>query len=104
MITIITAVICLVVGIVLRPQIMTIINKHLVTTFYNDINTYELEFQIQFYNQPSLHQIGANGELIKMEPIKISVNAKSEKEAIELLSDIVRQEMKPDLLSIKQIQ
>ena len=101
--TIITALICLIAGLLLRPKLVALVNKRLVNTFGQNVYRYEVEFQIQFYSQPSTHQVGANGKLVKLEPIKINIYAKSEQEAIAIFSDIAKHEIRTDLLSIKQL-
>lgn len=103
MLTIITAFVFLVLGLILRPKIVSLINKRLVNTFKQDLHRFEIEFQIQFYNQPSPPQVGANGNLTVLEPIKINVDAKNEEEAITLFAEIIKHEIKTDLISIKQV-
>jgi hypothetical protein len=101
--TIITALLCLIAGLLLRPKLVALINKRIVRTFSQDIHRYELEFQIQFYSQPSTHQVGANGKLTKLEPIKINIDARNEKEAIAIFADIAKHEIRTDLLSVTQV-
>ncbi len=103
MITIITALVCLTAGLLLRPKLVSFFKKRFSHSFAQNINRYEIEFQIQFYSQPSLHQVGANGKLLKLEPIKIKIDAKTEDEAIAIFADIAKHEIKTDLLSIKQL-
>jgi hypothetical protein len=101
--TILTALICLIAGLLLRPKLVELLNKRIVRTFNQNVHRYEVEFQIQFYSQPGTHEVGANGKLTKLEPFKINIEARSEEEAIALFANIAKHEIKPDLLSIKQI-
>lgn len=98
-----TALISLVIGIIIRPKLATLINSKIVRTFSQKIHRFELEFQIQFYNKPTMHQVGTNGELVKLEPIKLNIDAKTEEEAISILAEIVKEEIKADLLSVKKV-
>jgi hypothetical protein len=100
---ILTALIFLIIGIIVRPKLLSLINKRIVRTFSQDIHRYELEFQIQFYNKPSMHQVGVNGELVKLEPIKLNIDAKSEEEAKSMLAEIVKEEIKADLLTVRKV-
>jgi len=103
MLTIITAFVFLILGLILRPKIVSLLNKRLINTFKQDLHRFEIEFQIQFYNQPSQHQVGVNGNLTSLQPIKINVDAKNEEEAIDLFAEIIKHELKTDLISIKQV-
>jgi hypothetical protein len=65
---------------------------------------YEIEFKIEFYSQPSIHHLGETGTLVKTDTIKAQIDAETEDEALTLVDLIVKQEVKSELISIKEIQ
>ena len=98
-----TIVLCLIIGFIIRPYILKLVNKIILTTFNQDKFHYEIEFQIQFYHQPSAHITGKTGELIKFKPVKIMIKANSEDEALDIFNTVVEHEVKIDLLSITKV-
>ena len=92
-----------VLGLMLRPRLSKYIRKQFADFFDNKHKNYEVEFRIEFYNQPSLHHIGEKGVLVKSPPIQIYVEAIDEEDALNILESIIRQEVKGELISIKEI-
>lgn len=64
---------------------------------------YEIQFRISWLSQPSLFNEDINGELIKTKPITVRVEAINEEEALANLHELLLQEVKPDLITIKEI-
>ncbi len=92
-----------IVGIILRPKIILFLKKHFSQYFQQELKRYEVQFKIEFYNQPSIHHLGEEGKLSKSEAIKIQIDADSQDEALSILEDIIKQEVKSELLEIKEI-
>lgn len=90
-------------GVLFRPMVSNFIKKNFSDWFEFKNNRYEIEFKIEFYSQPSIHHLGEVGTLVKTDPLKIQVDAKTEDEALSLVDLIVKQEVKSELLSIKEI-
>jgi hypothetical protein len=90
-------------GIILRPQIVKLLKKHFSQYFHKDIKRYEVQFKIEFYNQPSIHHLGEEGKLARSEAIKIQIDAESQDEALSILEGVIKQEVKAELLEIKEI-
>lgn len=90
-------------GVLLRPLISRIAKKNFTDWFDSKYKRYEIEFKIEFYSQPSIHHLGETGMLVKTDPIKVQVDAKEEDEALTLVDLIVKQEVKSELISIKEI-
>lgn len=90
-------------GVLLRPLISRIAKKNFADWFDSKFKRYEIEFKIEFYSQPSIHHLGETGVLVKTDPIKVQVDAETEDEALTLVDLIVKQEIKSELLSIKEI-
>jgi hypothetical protein len=91
-------------GLMLRPRLSKYIKRQFADFFDNKHKNYEVEFRIEFYNQPSLHHKGEKGVLVKSPPIQIYVEAIDEEDALDILESIIRQEVKGELISIKEIQ
>jgi hypothetical protein len=66
--------------------------------------TFEIVFRIDYYQQPSLYNKDAKGQLIKSAPITVKIRAATEKDALNLLDDIIRDETKGELVRIKEIK
>jgi uncharacterized protein YfcZ (UPF0381/DUF406 family) len=64
---------------------------------------FEIIFKIELYTQPSLHHLGEEGSLVKSEPVKVQVDAENEDDALHILDGVIKQEVKAELLSIKEI-
>jgi uncharacterized protein YfcZ (UPF0381/DUF406 family) len=69
----------------------------------NKYKRYEVVFKIEFYSQPSLHHLGEEGTLVKSEPVKVQVDAENEDDALNVLDGVIKQEIRAELLSIKEI-
>jgi hypothetical protein len=91
----------MVIGIFLRPVIVKYFKKYL--NFQTNEKRFEIEFKIEFYSQPSIHHVGEQGMLVKTDPIKIQVDAKNADEALDMVDLVVKQEVKSELVSIKEI-
>lgn len=103
-ITVIAVVVCaFLLGIFFRPLIIKFFKNKLSFLFEEQTKRYEIEFKIEFYSQPSIHHLGETGILVKTEPIKVQVDADTEDEALSTVDQIVKQEVKSELLSIKEI-
>jgi len=101
MLTVFLTVLFFALGLMLRPKISKYIKNNF--EIYSKINVYDIEFRIEFYNQPSLHHEGENGVLVKSPPIKIQIRSTDEEEALISLESIIRQEVKGELISIKEV-
>ncbi|MDP2692725.1 MAG: hypothetical protein Q8O88_03755 [bacterium] len=65
---------------------------------------YEVVFRLDFFELPSLYSNNIKGQLIKSAPITVRIGATSEKEALHLLDDIIKEETKGELVRIKEIK
>ena len=101
MLTVIAIICSMVIGIFLRPVIVKYFKKYL--NFQTNEKRFEIEFKIEFYSQPSIHHVGEQGMLVKTDPIKIQVDAKNADEALDMVDLVVKQEVKSELVSIKEI-
>ncbi len=68
-----------------------------------ELKVYEIQFRISWLSQPSLFNVEVNGELIKTKPITVRIKAINEQSALLHLHELVIQEVKPDLITIKEI-
>lgn len=93
----------IVAGLLLRPLISKFVKKHL-NFFEEETKRFEIEFKIEFYSQPSIHHLGEQGILVKTDTIKAQVDATSEDEALTMVDEIVKQEVKSELVSIREIK
>lgn len=66
--------------------------------------TWEVVFRIDYYQQPSLYNKDAKGQLIKSAPITVKIQATTEKDALDLLDDIIKEETKGELVRIREIK
>ncbi len=89
-----------IVGLFLRPVISKWIKKYFLV---KNTKRFEVVFRIEFYSQPSIHHVGEEGTLVKSEPIKVQVDALDADEALSILDGVVKQEVKSELVSIKEI-
>jgi hypothetical protein len=103
MITFIISILFFIVGLVLRPTIVKLIKNNFSQYFTSKLKRYEIIFKIEYYSHPSIHHLGGEGILVKTEPIKVQVDAESEDEALSSLDEIVKQEIKSELIAIKEI-
>ena len=94
LISISTLILCL----CLRPHLNNFINS--VTA---KIKRYEVTFKIEFYSQPSIHHLGEEGVLVKTDSIKLQVDAENQDEALTMLDGIIKQDIRAELLAIKEI-
>lgn len=90
-------------GLILRPRLSKYIKKQFSSLFDEKTQYYQIDFKIEFYNQPSLHHKSEKGVLVKSPPIQIQVEAVDEEDALTILETIIRQEVKGELISIKEI-
>lgn len=93
----------LVIGIIIRPWITKFLKKPFLHFFEPVVKRYEIEFKIEFYSQPSIHHLGETGILVKTDPIKIQIDAENQDEALDLIDSVIKQEVKAELLAIKEI-
>ena len=101
--TILFSILFFVLGIFLRPLFTKWIKKHFVNVYFAESKRYEIIFKVEFYNQPSIHHLGEEGILVKSEPIKIQVDADDEDDALDIVDTLVKQEVKAELMAIKEI-
>jgi len=90
-------------GVILQPLIMKFIKKHFVHWLHSNLKRFEIEFRIEFYSQPSIHHLGEQGILVKTDPIKVQVDAETQDDALTIVDLIVKQEIKSELINIKEI-
>lgn len=90
-------------GLILRPVITRLFKKYFYSFFEVKSTRYEVLFKIEFYSQPSIHHLGEEGILVKTEPIKVQVDAESPDEALNTLDGIIKQEIRAELIDIKEI-
>lgn len=103
MIYITLSILFFIVGLILRPAILKLIKKNFSQFFTSKLKRYEITFRIEYYSHPSIHHLGEEGSLVKTEPIKVQVDAESQDEALSSLDEIVKQEIKSELVAIKEI-
>lgn len=103
MITVLLIIIFFVIGLLLRPILSKYIRQQLSDFFERKYKTYEIKFRIEFYNQPSIHHEGEKGSLVKSPPIQIQIKSPNEEEALNILENIIKQEVKGELVSIKEV-
>lgn len=102
-----TLLLCLssfVIGLAVKPLLSSFFKKHFGDFFEIKLKRFEIVFKIEFYNQPSIHHLGEEGILVKSDPVKIQIDAPDEEEALNILDGVIKQEIKSELLSIKEIQ
>jgi hypothetical protein len=87
-----------VVGLILRPAL-----SRSIKSMTAKIKRYEITFKIEFYSQPSIHHLGEEGVLVKTDSIKLQIDAEGEDEALTMLDGIIKQEIKAELLAMKEI-
>jgi hypothetical protein len=92
----------IVVGIILYRKVPIWIRKWF-PKWDPELKVYEIQFKISWLSQPSLFTVEVNGELIKTKPITIRVKAQNEESALLQLHELIIQEIKPDLLTIKEV-
>ncbi len=92
-----------IVGFFLRPLVSNWVKSYFNDYFESKYHRFEIEFKIEFYNQPSIHHLGQEGILVKSEPVKVQIDAPDEEEALNLLDGVIKQEVKAELLSIKEV-
>jgi hypothetical protein len=90
-------------GLILRPAITRLFKKHFAGFFEVKSTRYEVLFKIEFYSQPSIHHLGEEGILVKTEPIKVQIDAESPDDALDVLDGIIKQEIRAELVEIKEI-
>jgi len=95
---------CFLIGLTIKPIVSKLLKKYLGDFFESKLKRFEIVFKIEFYNQPSLHHLGEEGILVKSEPTKIQIDAPDEEEALNILDGVIKQEVKSELVSIKEIQ
>lgn len=84
-------------GLVFLPGLIT-------RLFKSKKKVWEVVFRIDYYQQPSLYNSNAKGQLIKSQPITVRISAGSEQEALHLLDDIIKEETKGELVRIKEVK
>lgn len=92
-----------IIGLLLRPILTKWLKKYFIELFENEYKRYEIVFKIELYTQPSLHHLGEEGTLVKSDPVRVQVDAEDEEEALMLLDTVIKQEVKAELVSIKEI-
>lgn len=92
-----------IIGLLLRPILTKWLKKYFIELFENEYKRYEVVFKIELYTQPSLHHLGEEGTLVKSDPVRVQVDAEDEEEALILLDTVIKQEVKAELISIKEI-
>lgn len=91
----------LIVGALLRPAISKFLKKNFI--FGEENKRFEIEFRIEYYSQPSIYHPGEEGILVKTSPIKAQIDAADQEEALDVLSEIIRNEVKSELVYIREI-
>ncbi len=91
-----------VVGIILYIRIPIWI-KTWFPKWIKETKVFEIQFRISWLSQPSFFNVEVNGELIKTKPITVRVEAQDEESALLHLRELIIQEIKPDLITIKEI-
>ena len=84
------------VGLIFLPKL---IDKY----FKSGKKTYEIVFRVDFYSPGSMFS-PSKGQLIKSQPITVMVRAVNEQGALHLLDDIIKEEVKAELVRIKEIK
>ena len=100
---IITALSAFIAGMIFKPVVLWFIREYIFDYAASKNKRYEVKFKIEFYSQPSLHHLGEEGVLVKTEPIKAQVDAVDADEALNILDNIIKQEIKAELLELKEI-
>ena len=72
--------------------------------FKSGKKTFEVVFRINYYQQSSLFNSNAKGQLIKSQPITVRIRAVNEENALHLLDDIIKEETNSELVRIKEIK
>jgi hypothetical protein len=93
-----------IIGLILRPFISRLIKSQFGNFFLDKYKRFEIVFKIEFYSKPSIHHLGEEGMLVKSEPVKVQIDAENEDDALEILDGVIKQEIKAELVSIKEIQ
>jgi hypothetical protein len=65
---------------------------------------FKISFRIDYYQQPSIFNPGTKGVLIKSPPITVKIGAKDKDEALHILSDVVKEETRAELVSIRELK
>ncbi len=88
-------------GFVYKSNLLNkILNKY---RFFPKNKYFEIQFRLLWLSQPSIFTADVNGDLIKTKPITIRIVAESEHDALIYLNELLLQEVKPDLIAIKEI-
>jgi|ERR1035437_1042693 hypothetical protein len=103
MITLLLVIVFFTIGLIIRPILSKYIRKQFSDFLERKYKTYEIKFRIEFYNQPSVHHKGEKGSLVKSPPIQIQIKSPNEEEALNILESIIKQEVKGELVSIKEV-
>jgi hypothetical protein len=65
---------------------------------------FKIIFRIDYYQQPSLFSAETRGALIKSPPIAVKIAARDRDDALHMLEDIIKDETKCELVSIKELR
>lgn len=65
---------------------------------------FKIVFRIDYYQQPSLFSAETKGSLVKSPPITVRIAANDRDDALHMLDDIIREETKSELVSIKELR
>ncbi len=90
-----------VIGIILYKKAPVLFSRYR-PMFFPSKKTYEIQFRLTWLSQPSIFTTDINGDLVKTKPITIYITADTEHEALSNLNELILQETKPDLISIKE--
>ncbi len=71
--------------------------------FKSGKKTYEIVFRVDFYSPGSMFS-PSKGQLIKSQPITVMVRAVNEQDALHMLDDIIKEEVKAELVRIKEVK
>ena len=64
---------------------------------------FKVVFRLDYYQQPSLFTSETKGTLIKSPPIAVKIAAKDRDEALHVLDDLIKEETRAELVSIKEL-
>jgi hypothetical protein len=96
MIYIISTLIGVIIGILLKNKII----KFAQSIVIPKIDTFNIKFHVYFVMHPNGSKLN---EIIKTDTIQISVNSKSEDDAIEFVKDLINDEIRVEIESVEII-